>query len=184
MRFPAFSQNIDDDVARTNNQRQPIDLSSSISQKLAASYPTTLNDNHDVLTQDAPPYKYLNKQFVVFILPRNPGLISFYNTFAAGLSSILKTRSRCQKATINICGKYSPQVRDGCRSRDCWPVVYPPNHPSLLDETRTTTENKCDDSVWGSGLSNNALLYIYSGLNANRPKQPNRPNNKTLTFSH
>ena len=46
-----------------------------------------------------------NSHFVIHILPGNPGLISFYESFAASLSSLLKQRSLCQSVSITICGK-------------------------------------------------------------------------------
>ena len=41
-----------------------------------------------------------------------------------------------------------------------------------LDEMRTITEDKWKDNVWGSGLPNDPMLYMYFGQNVSRPKTP------------
>ncbi|KAK1834116.1 hypothetical protein QBC39DRAFT_31566 [Podospora conica] len=46
-----------------------------------------------------------NEHFVIYILPGNPGLISFYEPFAASLAALLKRSSTCQNATVTICGR-------------------------------------------------------------------------------
>lgn len=45
------------------------------------------------------------ERVLVYILPGNPGLISFYEPFASALASLFSTRDLTQKATIRICGK-------------------------------------------------------------------------------
>jgi len=55
--------------------------------------------------QQHPPSSSHVERVLVYILPGNPGLISFYEPFANGLVSLLKAGNCADKAAIRICGK-------------------------------------------------------------------------------
>ena len=59
----------------------------------------------DILVHDVHPQKSTRLRFIIYILPGNPGLISFYEPFANALVSFLRAREGINKAAIRVCGK-------------------------------------------------------------------------------
>ncbi|KAK3345852.1 hypothetical protein B0T25DRAFT_571007 [Lasiosphaeria hispida] len=59
----------------------------------------------DVLIHDLGSDDGRDEQFMIYILPGNPGLISFYEPFAVALALLLKRSSVAKNASIRICGK-------------------------------------------------------------------------------
>ncbi|KAK0724116.1 hypothetical protein B0H67DRAFT_100002 [Lasiosphaeris hirsuta] len=59
----------------------------------------------DVLIHDLGSNDGRAEKFMIYILPGNPGLISFYEPFAIALALLLQRSSVAKNASIRICGK-------------------------------------------------------------------------------